>query len=362
MHKLAIYTIALNEEQFVERFMASVSEADQVFVLDTGSTDKTVQALRDLGAIVETGVVRPWRFDVPRQASLAMVSRDFKICMSVDLDETLTPGWAQEIKHAWTPTTTRMRYQYAWSHNADDSPATCFWYDKIHQRENYRWVKPVHEILTIYNEPEVQTYCHNFMLHHYPDTSKSRSSYLPLLELAVREEPWDDRSAHYLGREYMYYGKFNEAITELKRHLALPSATWQSERAASMRFISRCYRQLDDMTQALAWARQACELVPNEREPWFDLCRLGYLMQKWDIVITSAHAALQITERGQSYISDPEAWSYIIYDYLAIAYWHTGNKALAYEQGLKALQVAELLCDDATQLTRLRTNLDFYHA
>ena len=34
-------------------------------------------------------------------------------------------------------------------------------------------------------------------LNHYPDSKKSRSSYLPLLELSVEEDPTDDRNMHY---------------------------------------------------------------------------------------------------------------------------------------------------------------------
>ena len=237
--KISIYTIALNEEKFVERFMSTIKdEADDIYVLDTGSTDKTVQALQDLGAIVKVGITKPWRFDTPRNVSLAMVPENTDVCLSIDLDETLTSGWRKAIESSWLPETTRMRYQYAWSHNADGSPATCFWYDKCHQRKNYRWVKPVHEVLAIYNQQEVQSFCDDFMLHHWPDSTKSRGSYLPLLELAVKEEPHDDRSCHYLGREYMYYGAYDQAIAELKRHLSLPSATWDSERAASIDKLS----------------------------------------------------------------------------------------------------------------------------
>jgi hypothetical protein len=52
---------------------------------------------------------------------------------------------------------------------------------------------------------------YEFELDHWPDLSKSRSNYLPLLKLAVDEEPNDDRSAHYYGRELMFNGKYEEA-------------------------------------------------------------------------------------------------------------------------------------------------------
>ena len=79
-------------------------------------------------------------------------------------------------------------------------------------------------------------------MNHYPDKTKSRSSYLTLLELSVEEDPEDDRNMHYLGREYMYYSKWDECIKTLKKHLELKSATWKDERAASMSFIARSYK------------------------------------------------------------------------------------------------------------------------
>ena len=51
--KVCVYAICKNESQFVERFMDSMSEADDICVLDPGSTDDTVENLRARGAHVE---------------------------------------------------------------------------------------------------------------------------------------------------------------------------------------------------------------------------------------------------------------------------------------------------------------------
>ena len=49
-YKVWVYAICKNESQFVDRWMDSMSEADRVVVLDTGSEDDTVQRLRERGA------------------------------------------------------------------------------------------------------------------------------------------------------------------------------------------------------------------------------------------------------------------------------------------------------------------------
>lgn len=97
-YKVCVYAICKNEEKFVERFMDSVSEADKVFVLDTGSTDNTVKKLEDRGAIVKTKEIKPWRFDVARNMSLDMVDLDTDICVCIDLDEVLVGGWRDKLE------------------------------------------------------------------------------------------------------------------------------------------------------------------------------------------------------------------------------------------------------------------------
>lgn len=51
-YKICVYTICKNEEQFVDRWMDSMSEADMIVVTDTGSTDRTVEKLKERGAVV----------------------------------------------------------------------------------------------------------------------------------------------------------------------------------------------------------------------------------------------------------------------------------------------------------------------
>ena len=65
--RIAVYAICKNESQFVDRWMDSMSEADQVVVLDTGSTDDTVERLKKRGAQVTVELISPWRFDVGPQ-------------------------------------------------------------------------------------------------------------------------------------------------------------------------------------------------------------------------------------------------------------------------------------------------------
>ena len=238
--KIAVYTICKNESAFVDRWVDSMSEADGIFVLDTGSEDDTVEKLKARGVTVGEAEIIPWRFDTARNLSLELVPKDFDVCVCTDLDEVFLPGWRRKIEKAWKDGDSQARFRYTWSFNDDGSEGVVFWEENIHARLGFRWTHPVHEVLQR-TDPSLSSEIitiPGIQLNHYPDKNKSRSQYLELLEMSVEECPEDDRNTHYLGREYMYRGRWDDCIKTLKRHLSMPTALWKDERSASMRYIA----------------------------------------------------------------------------------------------------------------------------
>ena len=344
--KTIVYTICKNEAQFAERFMASCAGADGVYVLDSGSTDGTPELLRALGAAVYEQTITPWRFDAARNASLALLPEDADVCICLDLDEVLCPGWREALEAAWAPGTTRARYTYVWSHTPDGGDGVVFFADKIHARHGYRWTHPVHEVLT----PDRAESCITvpaLRVEHWPDSSKSRGQYLPLLELSVAEDPGDDRNMHYLGREYMFHGRWGDAMATLMRHLSMPTATWAAERAASMRYIARCCEALGDWRSAVHWLERAADEAPGQREAPYALSLLYYRREDWALCRYWAMRTLHITARDNNYMTEPEAWGSEPFDLMAISSWQLGQwedavaaaeKAVELEPGNERLQ------------------------
>ena len=197
------------------------------------------------------------------------------------------PGWRSALERAWTPGTRQASYRYTWSFQPDGSEGVVFWQEKIHARHGFRWVHPVHEVLEWVGEGErgPLALAQGVQLDHHPDPQKSRGQYLPLLELSVAEDPEDDRNLHYLGREYLYYGRWDDCIRTLTRHLALPSAVWRDERAASMRYIARAHARKGERDEARDWYLRAAAEAPHLREPWTDLAMLLYEDQEWEGVL-----------------------------------------------------------------------------
>ena len=339
--KIYVYAIAKNESKFAARWAASMGEADSMIVLDTGSTDDTVALLRRAGAQVTQEIITPWRFDKARNRSLELVPQDADICVCTDLDEVFLPGWRARLENAWKPGATRASYRYTWNFHPDGSEDHVFWLDKIHARRGYRWTHPVHEVLTWCGDGEEKRVTVEGMdLHHHADPGKSRAQYLELLELSVREAPQDDRNTHYLGREYLFRGRWDDCIRTLKRHLLLPGATWADERSASMRYIARAYAAKGDGVRAEAWLWRAAAEAPHLREPAMELAWLLYQRQDWEGVLFLTGRALRIQDRPRTYISESSAWGPLPWDLRSLALYHTGRRAEALEAVNRAISLS----------------------
>jgi glycosyltransferase involved in cell wall biosynthesis len=348
--KVAVYAIALNEKQFVEAWHESAKEADYLLIADTGSTDGTQEAARNLGVTVVDVLVKPWRFDMGRNASIAALPADVDYCIALDMDEVLLPGWREELEKAHAEGWTRPRYEYTWSWNEDGTPGLIYGGDKIHKRFGYRWKHPVHEVLTTYGDTVETQGWTGLKIHHHADNTKPRSQYLPLLKFAVDEDPYDDRNAFYYARELYFYGRYDEAVVEFKRHLSLPRAVWPPERAASMRYLAKIEPENTEY-----WYKRAIDQAPGRREPHVDLAKHYYGKEQWAECYASAHEALSIKERPLEYLCEEEAWGYTPHDMLAISAYRLDKFEEAAEQGNIALQLAP-----DSEKTRLSSNLSFY--
>lgn len=333
--KIAVYAISKNEEKFVDRFCQSAKDANLIVIGDTGSTDKTVElALQHENVVIHDIRVNPWRFDKAREAVLFSIPEDIDICISLDLDEELQPGWREEVERVWVEGTTRLKYKFDWG------AGIAFYYEKIHARKGYMWKHAVHEY-PIPDPRTVEVWAQTDMLLvvHKPDPTKSRGQYMDLLEMAVKEDPRCPRNAFYHCRELTFHYRWQEAIDALNKYLKMPEATWINERCYAMRLLGKSYEELGNHWECLKWYRLACAEAPNTREPWLDLAMYSYRCSMWEECYSSAMTALKITDKEAVYTMDPSAWSDKPWDLASISAWNIGLKAKAIEFCQKAVEL-----------------------
>lgn len=346
--KIAVVTISLNEKKFVKPWYESAKDADYLLIADTGSTDGMIEEAKKYGINVVSISIKPWRFDDARNAALALIPDDMDFVIHLDMDEVLVKGWRKHLE-AVKPETTRPRYQYTWNwkDEAETMPSLQYGGDKIVRRHGYRWKHPVHEVMVADRITEVQEWI-DLEIHHHPDNTKSRSSYFPLLQQSVIEDPHDDRNAFYFARELFFYNQHKQSADEFKRHLSLPRAVWAPERAASMRYLAKL-----EPENRVSWLTQAVAQAPGRREPLVELAQHYYALSDWENCYKYAKEAVEIKEKPLDYLCEDFAWSDLPWDLLALSAYHLGKKLEAVEYGKKALKYAP-------DNERLAQNLAFY--
>jgi glycosyltransferase involved in cell wall biosynthesis len=94
LSKLSVILITKNEASNIADCLRSVSFADEIIVLDSGSTDSTVSIARALGATVHQTADWPG-FGIQKNRALALASHPW--ILSIDADERVPQGLEAEI-------------------------------------------------------------------------------------------------------------------------------------------------------------------------------------------------------------------------------------------------------------------------
>lgn len=333
MNKICVYAICKNESKFVEAWVESMSEADYIVVLDTGSTDNTYEKLRGDSRVYKANqqVISPWRFDVARNESMRLIPEDANILVCTDLDETFGPGWAETLRANWQDSTQQCWYKYIWSHDNLGNPLRTMYYNKIHDR-NWTWEFPVHETLKCNTElTNTINLFNSITLHHYPDPSKSRGSYLNLLKLRVQENPSDTTGKLYYGRELFFHQQYKEAIRVLSE-LASEYDDFSPEvKGFTWKIMAQCLYCLERTEKAIDFASTAIGLCKQYRDPYLLIAQILNEKQMFSASLLVLRECETITQPLHSWIEDDFSWHGALEDLISIALWNTGDSKGSYQ-------------------------------
>ena len=289
--KICCYAISAGEpENFIDRWLESMNGADYICVLITKEGDPNWDYFNKKKKdypqlILKQKTIKPWRFDVARNESMKLIPEDSDVLICTDIDEVLIPDFWDDLRKVVFehPNFNRIYYRYAWSHDNNGEPKWVFWYDKICQPKGWKWYYPVHETLKCdkekYNyQGEYYLNKNKIYLHHFPDSSKSRSSYLKLLEQRAQEYPEDLYGIFYLAREYSFIKDWQNALyAAYKLYISII----QKPILDDMKMLPSVLCMLGDFSNYLGlkddaefYFRKAIKVEPGYRDGYIKLAQL----------------------------------------------------------------------------------------
>jgi len=363
--KFSVALIAKNEEETLPRMIESLKEFKErggdIWVLDTGSTDKTADIAKSLGCNV-VSVGDKFRINIDEDlankinqkfivegeapvvnageslfdfASARNHISEFTECDMVatpDCDEIYTQFDIDRIDDIINKGFEQLEYEFVFSHDPFGNPVIKFKHCKFYDRRKLKWQGVIHEVLV--GEAK-KTYLTEdiIKLEHYQNEKTNRTGYLKGLALDCYNNPTNDRNSHYFAREMLYLGRYHSAIKEFKNHISMNK--WATEASQSMLHIGDCYKFLGDHDNMALWYAKSIEKEAR-REPFMKLAEHYFEKQMHHQVIAYCEAALSIIQlpfysNHQPYYEDGP------HHLLYVSYWAIGDKEKSKEHYEKAL-------------------------
>jgi glycosyltransferase involved in cell wall biosynthesis len=309
--KVAIYTISKNEANNVKQFMEAADGAP-VYVVDTGSTDNTVELLKKYGAVVKEKSIVPWRFDVARNEALALVPEDIDICISIDMDEVLETGWKKQLQKDCNGNFGSYRYIAEWYNREKTIPSVEGPRSKIHSRHEFKWEKPVHEMLVPLDGVEVKNFHTSMLVKHYQDNRPR--SYIYLLDEILKDNPNDDLSWLQRASENLINKNYEEAVEDYNRYLKLVSGDEdpmvRHKRSVCYIALAECYFFLKKSDfEIIGLYLKALAEHPESREPWVHLSNAFFSVGNFPLSYGFAMQAINIKENPYYATVDYSCWT-----------------------------------------------------
>ena len=322
----SICLIAKNEEQTLPKFINSentkkfLSLGGEICLLDTGSTDKTVEIAKAGGLKVEEVgtkfmksitkeqadainkmfivdgeelVVKDgdkfFDFSEARNYATSMATND--IVSFADCDEIFTALNIDKINELIKQGYEQFQYNFVFAHDEYGTEQIKFIQSKMYDRKKVFWTNMVHEVLRG-DSKKVTLEEKDFKLEHFQIPSTHRGNYLPGLALDCYLHLDYDRNSHYFARELMWHGRPLSAIKEFKRHIKMNG--WYMEKAQSMIFIGDCYGRLNNPELQIEYYNKAIYTDSGRREAFIKLAR--FYKYKNNPTMTAAYcmAAMEI--------------------------------------------------------------------
>lgn len=219
MVSISLCMIVKNEEEVLERCLDSAAGlADEIVIVDTGSTDHTKEiAARYTDKIFDF----PWRddFAAARNESFARASMDY--CMWLDADDVLLDedrAAFLKLKESLDPAVSVVMAPYHTGFDGSGRVTFSYYRERlIKNRAGMRWEGAVHEAIT----PAGRVHYADFAVTHRKarpsDPDRNLRIYEAQLEAGKILEP---RQQFYYGRELYYHQRWEEALAVFEKFLA----------------------------------------------------------------------------------------------------------------------------------------------
>ncbi|HTB49623.1 MAG TPA: glycosyltransferase, partial [Solirubrobacteraceae bacterium] len=342
--RLSLCMIVRDEQEMLPRCLASVAEAvDEIVIVDTGSSDATVEIARSFGARV---LFHEWTgsFAEARNISLEAATGDWLLCL--DADEVLVGGDTPLLRALTARTWREAFYLSETNYTGDLEDGTAVTHNALRvfrNRPGYRFEGRLHEqiahCLPGYLPERLES--SGVRIEHYGylgvvrDTREKSRRNIELLRLQQAESPPNAFLHYNLGSEYAAGGEHAAALAELERSWQLLDALAERDSyefaPALMSRLVKALRACGRNEEAIARAQEGLERFPGFTDLLLEQALAAIALEQPERATELLERCIEMGDSSSRYTATVGSGTYLPRIHLAELLSADGNRAGAIE-------------------------------
>ncbi len=342
---ISLCMIVKNEERFLTECLESVKDVvDEICIVDTGSTDRTVEIAREYGAKLE---FREWRKDFAwaRNEALAMATKRWTFVL--DADEELEKESIELMKSLRTTPAGDACVYISIVNNIDDSAGAGTMSHRLIRvfptNPLLRFFGVIHECISRTDGADVVavlapvTILHKGYTHEMLIGRDKDSRNQPLVSRAYEENGDDSFSLFNFGNSAICSGNAEVGCEVLEKMLAMPGPSKLYFPLAYLLLTQAYCESFGDNDKAFETIDRAIARYPNDAGL---ICPKGQVLRKmdrWDEAREQFELALTKRElMAYTVMTDEEIFEWKIFYSLAGIYEHAND----YDRAIEYIDLA----------------------
>lgn len=287
MISLSICMIVKNEEDVLSRCLECAKKiADEIIIVDTGSTDNTKEIAKKY---TDKVYYFKWcdDFSKARNFSFSKATKDYIMWLDADdiiLEEDITKliELKKELSLKKLQSIDMVMLKYNMLNNENSTPSLSYYRERIFKREhNYKWISPIHEVI-----PPDGNYIYKdiAITHKKMHPSDPKRNITIFEKMIKRGDKLDARQKFYYARELFYQKEYKKSLEYYEKFLTDKEA-WIENIISACIDICTIYEILNNSEKSIIYLLKTFEYDFPRAEV---CCKLGeYFIKKerYDIAI-----------------------------------------------------------------------------
>lgn len=333
--RIGLALIARDEQETIGTLLESVAGAfDRVVLIDTGSTDRTVEIFETWAAAEQAAQGEGFTFNVahfdwiddfaaarnyadnlllagsaddPGEKTYPMV--DWTCWADCD-DELIGAQNLRQLAAQAAPHIAAYMADYQYAHDQYGNCICLLRRERLVRAGHTRWEGRVHEAQLVHGPGQIIDPAIARWVHRKPPTAEQSSDRnVRILTAWEQEEPENARVLSYLGTENLARGQMEAAEPFFHRYLALKTG-WDEERAQVHRKLAVCLLERGDLDGAEQVALQALTVLPEWPDSYLTLSAVCHQRHEWKKCEQWARRAIELGTPNTMLIINPLEYSF----------------------------------------------------